>query len=177
MENEYPSDEANNTPPVENNVVNEPEAIPEPSLLSKVGQAYHALQAKLVDNQQVIQENRTQIAALRSKMRELAADSQVDAHEGEDELHNNKLLVQHDSCGTLISHAEQIREHIYNNSGHAESLLAPLKASVALLELRLQHVRALEQLLENVKVGMALQDRLLEIDLVLESLASKLELV
>jgi hypothetical protein len=75
----------------------------------------------------------------------------------------------------LISHAEQIREHIYNNSDHAASLLAPLKASVDLLELRVQHVRALEQLLENVKMGLALQERLLEVNLVIEALASKLE--
>jgi hypothetical protein len=153
----------------------EPEAVPQPSLLSRVEAAYHALQGKLAGNQQVIQENRTKIAALRSRMRELAADSQADANDGEDELHNGKLLVQHDSCGTLISQAEQIREHIYNNSGHAESLLAPLKASVELLDLRLQHVRGIEQLLENVKTGMALQDRLLDIDLIVESLANKLE--
>jgi len=171
MENEHPSDavETHDTPAVE------PEAAPEPSLLSRVEAAYHTLQGKLAGTQQVIQENRTKIAALRSRMRELAVDT-ADANDGEDELHNGKLLVQHDSCDTLISQAEQIREHIYNNSGHAESLLVPLKASVELLDLRLQHVRGIEQLLENVKTGMALQDRLLGIDQAIKSLADKLEL-
>jgi hypothetical protein len=203
MENEYhffPAEtedtpEVNDTLPTENNAAEEvsvgagqpatepttvtveaqPEAVPESSLLSRVEQAYYSLQAKLTDSQRTLQENRANIAVLRSRIRALAADSQPNIYEDENELHNSKVLVQHDSCSTLISHAEQIREHIYNNSDHAASLLAPLKASVDLLELRVQHVRALEQLLENVKMGLALQERLLEVNLVIEALASKLE--
>lgn len=147
------------------------------SLLAKVEQAYQSLQTKYTENQQLIQEKRNQIADLRARMRELAADNQVDTQNGEEALHNGKLLVQHDSCSTLISHAEQIREHIYHNSSHAESLLAPMKASLELLELRLQYVRNLEGFVAEVKTGLGLQERLHDIDQVIATLVHKLEVV
>lgn len=147
------------------------------SLLAKVEQAYQSLQTKYTENQQLIQEKRNQIADLRTRMRELAADNQVDTQNGEEALHNGKLLVQHDSCSTLISHAEQIREHIYHNSSHAESLLAPMKASLELLELRLQYVRNLEGFVAEVKTGLGLQERLHDIDQVIATLVHKLEVV
>lgn len=151
--------------------------VAELSLLAKVEQAYQSLQTKYTENQQLIQEKRNQIADLRARMRELAADNQVDTQNGEEALHNGKLLVQHDSCSTLISHAEQIREHIYHNSSHAESLLAPMKASLELLELRLQYVRNLEGFVAEVKTGLGLQERLHDIDQVIATLVHKLEVV
>ncbi len=144
-------------------------------LLMRIETAYQALQAKLTANQVTIQKNREQLAQLRARMRELVSESQFDQDNDEAELHNSKVNVQGDSCQNLISHAEQIREHIYHNSAHAEFLLNPLKQQVELLALRIQHVRAIEQLLADLKAGMALQDRLSDITLVIETLAQKLE--
>lgn len=158
-------------------LIEEPEVVNETSLLSRVESAYCSLQIKFSDHQRLLLESRSEIMALRHRIKELVLDTQANPDEHEDELHQCKLSVQHDDCATLITHAEQIREHIYNNSNHAISLLTPLKASVELLELRLKHIRALEQLLENIKLGLAMQDRLLEIDLLIESLASKLDIV
>lgn len=145
------------------------------SLLSRVEHAYNSLQDKFTKNQQLLLESRSEIMALRLKINKLTTDVQI--NEDKDALHKCKLLAQDNNCTALISHAEQIREHLYNNSNHAISLLIPLKANVDLLELRLQHIQALESFLENVKVGLEIQDRLLEIDLVIESLASKLEII
>jgi hypothetical protein len=161
---------------IEEDIVTEIKSV-ETSLLSRVETAYTTLQKNLAENQKKIQENRIHIAELRIRMRELAADNRADTHDMEDELHNSKLLVQHDSCSTLMSQVEQIREHIYNNNRHARSLLSPLRNTVELLDLRVQHIGALEDLLENVKTGMKLQDHLLEIDLAIESLASKFNLI
>lgn len=153
----------------------QPESVPELSLLARVTQAYDALQTAFAERQQLVQKNRTDIAALRSKIHALTA-ANVNEDGNEDELHNGKLQIQHDSCNRLISHTEQIREHIYNNSDHAASLLIPLKASVDLLETRIQYVRTLEQLLKNIKESLAMQDHLLEIDLMIESLANKIKI-
>ena len=154
----------------------QPESVPELSLLARVTQAYDALQTAFAERQQLVQKNRTDIAALRSKIHALTA-ANVNEDGNEDELHNGKLQIQHDSCNRLISHTEQIREHIYNNSDHAASLLIPLKASVDLLETRIQYVRTLEQLLKNIKESLAMQDHLLEIDLMIESLANKIKII
>lgn len=170
-DSEQSIDESNTT------LMEEPEVVNETSLLSRVESAYCSLQIKFSDHQRLLLESRSEIMALRHRIKELTADAQINPEEHEDELHQCKLSVQDDDCTTLIGHAEQIREHIYNNSNHAMSLLTPLKASVELLELRLKHICALELLLDNIKLGLSMQDRLLEVDLVIESLASKLDIV
>lgn len=151
------------------------QAKPEVSRFSHLETAYQSLQNKVTENQVLIHYGREQIAALRKQMRDLQSDCQFDEVNDENELHQGKVTIQNDSCNALISHAEQIREHIYHNSTHAESLIQPLKKQVALLELRVQHVRAIEQLLSYIRIGIALEQRVADIDAFLETLAQKLE--
>ena len=135
---------------------------------------YQKLQGRIADNQVLIQQARDTIAQLRQRIRETQQDLHFDESNDENELHQAKVSVQNDHCGTLIAQAEQIREHIYHNSSHAEYLLNPLKQQVAMLELRIQHVRAIEQLLTHIRTGMELEQHQAEIDGVLEMLAQKL---
>lgn len=158
-------------PPVEEVL----QPVPERPLFVRVGLAYHTLLTKVMENQNVVREQRVQIAALRTRLRALIAENSLgDDDNEEDELRNNKLMVQTDDCHTLIQHVEQIREHIHQNAGVAETLLTPLHSRVELLTLRVQHIRAIEQLLANVKEGIRLQGRLTEADAVLDSLEYRL---
>lgn len=141
-------------------------------LLGKVREAYQGLHAQLQENQRLIQEGRDSIAAQRSRMRELAAVAY--GSDEEQNFHHGKVEVHNDSCGALIDQVEQIRDNIYHNTGQAESLLVPFKNGVELLELRVRHVRAIEAMLPRMKEGIALQDRLLEADVLLEGLAKQL---
>lgn len=142
--------------------------------LLKIIDAYNKLAQKSASNQEIIHQNRVRIADLRAQMRELVADIAFDEGNDEHDLHNNKVAVQEDSCANIISHAEMIREKIYHNSAEAQALLAPIKYRVALLELRIQYIRAIEELLLNVKNGMTLQDQLLDIDVDVEALLAKI---
>lgn len=147
------------------------------SRFSSLEAAYQSLQNKVTENQVLIHYGREQISALRKQIRDLQSDFQFDEVNDEGELHQSKVCVQNDDCNALVSHAEQIREHIYHNSTHAESLLQPLKKQVALLELRVQHVRAIEKLLNHIRDGIALEQRVTDIDGVLAVLAQKLDVV
>lgn len=156
--------ENNNNPIVEQTV----------SRFAQLEAAYQALQNKITENQVLIHYGRDKILTLRKKIRELQGDYSFDEANNENELHQVKVCIQHDSCNALINHAENIREHIYHNSTHAESLISPLRKQVDLLELRVQHVRAIEQLLDYIRTGITLEQNATESDALLETLTQKL---
>lgn len=153
-----------------------PQTEQERPLFVRVGLVYHALLNKMHENQNRVHEQRVQIAALRARIRELLATEQTQEEESseEDELQNNKLIVQTDDCNNLIRQAEKIRENIHHNSGEAETMLTPLRNSMDLLTARIQYIRTMEALVANVREGIRLQGKLNGADAVLESLERKL---
>lgn len=145
---------------------------PKVALFDRVEHAYHDLRNRVEVNKTRVHEQRVQIAGLRSRIRELVAAEHGQDGDGseEDELRNSKLLVQTDDCNNLIHQIEQIRENIHHNSTQAETLLTPLRSGMELLNLRIRHIRSVEQLLADVKEGIDLQQQLNEADSVLETL-------
>lgn len=176
-DNGAPADMTDNTPaPQTDKPAEAPQAEQERPLFVRVGLVYHSLLSKMHENQKQVHEQRVQIAALRTRIRELLATEQPQEMEGreEDELHSNKLMVQTDDCNNLIRQAEKIRENIHYNSGEAETMLAPLRSSMDLLTVRVQYIRALEELVANVREGIRLQGKINGADAVLETLERKL---
>lgn len=149
---------------------------PERPLFVRVGLAYHELLKQLNENQNLVHEQRVQIASLRARIRELVATEQAqdEGDNEEDELRNNKLMVQTDDCNTLIRHAEQIRENIHHNTHEAETLLAPMRNSMDLLSTRIQYIRTMEQMVTNVREGIRLKGKLNDADALLQTMEHRL---
>jgi len=168
-------------PAVETTTVEAPVTVakaPETDLLTRVQNAYQTLQQQVADNQAKTQQQRHLVAELRAQLRQRSTDLNRNAspelENHHDDLHENKVLMQNDDCGSLIRHAEQIRENIYHNSSHAETLLPIVTQHLALLELRLRYIRALETLVEDIKQGEALNTRLHAAEAQLQALADAL---
>ena len=121
--------------------------------------AYQDLQQKLTANQALISAERESIAELRNHMRKLNALGHEFA-ENNDGLTQGRQLVQTDSCATLIRSINQVNEMIQQNGQQAAELLSPIKTGVEVLELRVKHVNAIENLLTHMREGMDLQKKL-----------------
>lgn len=137
--------------------------------------AYTDLQQKLAANQALISAERESIAALRHQMRQLNALAH-DMSETSVGLDQGRQLVQADSCESLIRSISQVNELIQQDSQRAMQLMAPIKAGVEVLELRVKHVSAIENLLAHMQAGLKLQEQLAGADTLIHGLAKHLGL-
>lgn len=144
------------------------DVIPEPPsvssndvVLASTLHCYQQLLTQLEANRQAIHNSRRELAQVRQQIRELSAITQRDPSVDDDAdshgLHTSKVAAQYDDCGSIITYAEQIRRHVYDNSQEAEDLLSPITHSVNLLKLRVRYIRLLESLLEAQEQGLRLE--------------------
>lgn len=143
--------------------------------LEQVVTAYSDLQQKLAANQALISAERESIAELRNHMRQLNAlgHELSDNREG---LDLGRRLIQADSCENLMRSIGQVNEAIQQDSQRAAQLMIPLKAGVEVLELRIKHINAIENLLTHMEEGLMLQKQLSGADTLMHDLAKQLGL-
>lgn len=159
---------------------NAPETLSVLKSLDRVGlapivDAYTDLQQKLVAHQTLISAEREAIATLRNQMRQLNARGH-DMSETWIGLDQGRQLVQVDSCENLIRSISQINEVIQQDSQHAVQLIAPIKTGVEILELRVKHISAIENLLVHMQEGLKLQEQLAGANTLIHNLAKQLGL-
>lgn len=121
--------------------------------------AYQDLQKKLEANQLLINAERESIAELRNHMRQRNALGHEVA-ENTEGLNQGRQLIQTESCANLIQSINQVNDMIQHDGQQAAQLLSPIKAGIEVLELRVKHVNAIENLLTHMREGMALQKQL-----------------
>lgn len=143
--------------------------------LEPIVNAYTDLQQKLAAHQTLITAEREAIAALRHQMRQLNALGH-DMSETRTGLDQGRQLVQADSCESLIRSIRQVNDLIQQDSQGAVQLMAPIKTSVEILELRVKHVSAIEHLLAHMQEGLKLQEQLAGADRLIHNLAKHLGL-
>lgn len=143
--------------------------------LEQVVTAYSDLQQKLAANQALISAERESIAELRNHMRQLNAlgHELSDNREG---LDLGRRLIQADSCENLMRSIGQVNEAIQQDSQRAAQLMIPLKAGVEVLELRIKHINAIENLLTHMEEGLMLQKQLSGADTLMHDLVKQLGL-
>lgn len=143
--------------------------------LEQVVTAYSDLQQKLAANQALISAERESIAELRNHMRQLNAlgHELSDNREG---LDLGRRLIQADSCENLMRSIGQVNEAIQQDSQRAAQLMIPLKAGVEVLELRIKHINAIENLLTHMEEGLMLQKQLSGANTLMHDLAKQLGL-
>ena len=143
--------------------------------LEPVVAAYTDLQQKLAANQTLISAEREAIAELRNHMRQLNAlgHELTDNHEG---LDLGRRLIQADSCENLMRSISQVNEAIQQDTHRAAQLMTPIKAGVEILELRIKHINAIENLVAQMEEGLMLQKQLSGADTLIEHLAKHLGL-
>lgn len=143
--------------------------------LEQVVTAYSDLQQKLAANQALINAERESIAELRNHMRQLNAlgHELSDNREG---LDLGRRLIQADSCENLMRSIGQVNEAIQQDSQRAAQLMIPIKAGVEVLELRIKHINAIENLLAHMEEGLMLQKQLSGADTLMHDLAKQLGL-
>lgn len=166
--------------PLTNTAVPEPETMSVLKSLDRAGfdpivDAYTDLQQKLAANQALINAEREAIAALRHQMRQLNAHGS-DMSETRVGLDQGRQLVQADSCENLIRSIGQVNELIQQDSQGAVQLMTSIKAGVEVLELRVKHVNAIENLLAHMQEGLKLQEQLAGADTLIHNLAKQLGL-
>lgn len=124
-------------------------------------EGYRRLLYQVAANKKALRECRQGLADLRQHIRTLSAQVQRDPRlEGDGDnhdLHTSKVAAQYDDCGNIINYAEQVRRHVYDNSGQAEELLNPMSQSMDLLRLRVRYIRLLETLLAAQETGIRLE--------------------
>lgn len=143
--------------------------------LEPIVDAYTDLQQKLAAHQTLITAEREAIATLRQQMRQLNALGH-DMSETRTGLDQGRQLVQADSCENLIRSIRQVNDLIQQDSQGAVQLMAPIKTSVEILELRVKHVSAIEHLLAHMQEGLKLQEQLAGADRLIHNLAKHLGL-
>lgn len=145
--------------------------------LEHVVAAYSDLQQKLAANQTLIGVEREAIAELRNHMRQLnALGHEHEVTENHAGLDLGRKLIQADSCTNLIRSISQVNEVIQQDSQRAAQLMAPIKAGVEVLELRIKHINAIENLLAHMQEGLMLQKQLSGADALMQDLAKHLGL-
>jgi hypothetical protein len=143
--------------------------------LDNLVNAYTGLQQQFAANQTLIHAERESIASLRTQMRQLNALNNEVA-ENNSGLDQSRQLVQTDSCANLIRTLNQVNESIQQDGQRAAQLISPLKAGVEVLELRVKHVNAIENLLKHMQTGMTLEKQLAGADALIHDLAKHLGL-
>lgn len=143
--------------------------------LEPVVAAYTDLQQKLAANQTLISAEREAIAELRNHMRQLNAlgHELTDNHEG---LDLGRRLIQADSCENLMRSISQVNEAIQQDTHRAAQLMTPIKTGVEILELRIKHINAIENLVAHMEEGLILQKQLSGADTLIHDLAKHLGL-
>lgn len=130
-------------------------------VLSSALETYQQLVAQLEANRQAIGDKRRELAEVRQDIRDLSTEvkrePRLEDDTGSHDLHTSKVAVQHDDCGSIIAYAEQVRRSVYDNASQAEELLSPMAQSLALLRLRVRHIRLLEELLVAQESGLRLE--------------------
>lgn len=143
--------------------------------LDPIVAAYLDLQQKIAANQSLISTEREAIADLRNHMRQLNAHGH-DLAENSTGLDQSRKLIQADSCENLISSLQQVNALIQADSQHAAKLITPIKVGVEILEVRVKHVSAIENLLAQMQTGLKLQQQLAGADALIHDLAQHLGL-
>lgn len=143
--------------------------------LDQVRAAYTDLQQKLAANQTLISVEREAIAELRNHMRQLNAMGH-DVAENNAGLDLGRKLIQADSCENLIRSISQVNEAIQQDGQRAAQLISPIKAGIEVLELRVKHINAIENLLAHMQDGLSLQKQLSGADALMHDLAKHLGL-
>ncbi|MEB4592970.1 hypothetical protein VSS37_18465 [Candidatus Thiothrix sp. Deng01] len=158
-----PSDKGTEVAPGDAAVIREekPVAASNRVVLTSALEVYQQLVAQLEANRQAISDKRRELAEIRQDIRDLSTEVKREPRLEDDtsshDLHTSKVAVQHDDCGSIIAYAEQVRRSVYDNVGQAEELLFPMAQSLALLRLRVSHIRLLEELLAAQESGLRLE--------------------
>lgn len=165
-------------------IIQEPshKAIPNSSVdsLLSIMDAFKELSTNIEISNHSLSETKTKVLVSRQNIRDLSAiinrTPSIDETSEDSDLHISKVTVQHDDCGGIIYYAEQIRGHVYDNTDEAEKLLLPMTHNMDMLKLRIQHILLLRQLLDQQKVGLALEEKKRNADTRIQSLLDILEI-